>query len=83
MPARGTDGFERADLLASYLDPIGAWIEKGEQAALSTMLGSEILSRLGKPDERKRFLASLLVSILRAQEIAARKRAESRLDGPK
>ena len=83
MPARGTDGFERADLLASYLDPIGAWIEKGERAALSTMPGSEILSRLGKPDARKRFLASLLVSILRAQEIAARKRAASRLDGPK
>jgi hypothetical protein len=82
MPTRGTDGFERADLLASYLDPIDTWIEKGEQATVITTPGFEILSRLGKPDERKRFLGSLLVSVLRAQEIAARRRAESRLGSP-
>jgi len=51
MPTRGTDGFERAALLASYLDPIGTWIEKGGQAASIMTSGFEILSWLGKSDE--------------------------------
>jgi len=78
IPMRGIDGFERADLLASYLEPIETWIEKGKETKSDTSPGARILSSLGEPDENKIFLASLLVSLLRAQELAARKRAESR-----
>lgn len=76
MPERGTDGLDRADLLASYIDPIDAWIRKGQQAESGP--GCTIVPLLGKPDDTKRFLASLLVSLLRSQELTARTIAESR-----
>lgn len=76
MPRRGTDGFERADLTSSYLDPIALWVDKGDEAVLEATPRCEIVSALGKPDKTKRFLASLLVSLLRSQEIAARKIAQ-------
>lgn len=82
MPERGTDGFERADLLASYLDPIEAWGEKGKEAEFDASPAAEIVSSLGEPDNAKLFLASLLVSLLRSQELAARKRAEGRSGKP-
>ena len=78
MPMRGTDGFERAEILALYLNPIVAWIEKGQTAHWDSELGNRILELLGKPDNQKIFLASLLVSLLRSHELAARKLAESR-----
>ena len=82
MPARGTDGFERADLLSSYLDPIDAWIERGPQAHFDSPLGSKIIALLREPDDTKKFLASLLVSLLRSQEVSARARAQSRSGKP-
>jgi hypothetical protein len=78
MPTRGVDGFERADLLARYLNPIDAWIGKGQDAHLVSDPGRTIIPLLGDPDDTKRFLASLLVSVLRAQEVGARMRAEGR-----
>jgi hypothetical protein len=79
MPARGTDGFERADVVARYLDPVCAWIEKGQEAHVASQPGRTIIPLLGEPDGMKRFLASLLVSLLRAQETSARARAEGRI----
>ncbi len=82
MPVRGTDGLERADHLARYLDPIAGWIEKGQEARSDWQPGSTLVPLLGEPDDTKRFLASLLVSLLRAQEMSARARAESRSGKP-
>ena len=78
MPQRGTDGLERADTLAKYLDPIQTWIERPQQATSD----AKATHSLGTPDALKTFLASLLVSILRAQEIAARNRAKGRSGKP-
>ena len=78
MPMRGTDGFARADLLDSYLDPIEAWIEKGQKAHCDSEPGIRILGLLREPDNQKIFLASLLASLLRSDKLAARKLAESR-----
>lgn len=76
MGRRATDGFERADLLEKYLTPIEAWIQgrKIEQNKLS----DKIHSLLGKPDAVKIFLASLLVSLLRPQQLAAQELAKQR-----
>lgn len=74
MPECGTDGFRRADTLAQHLDPISEWIENGSSRASN----HEMRSLLGERNSVKVFLASLLVSILRAQELAARNRAQSR-----
>ena len=75
--AAGTDGSERADLIASYLDPIDAWLAKGQEAHIQSQLGRKLTALLGEPDDTKRFLASLLVSLLRAQEATTRERAKS------
>jgi len=82
MPMRGTDGFDRAALVASYLDPIDDWIQNGQEASVEGEIGSKIVSSLGTPDGTKVFLASLLASLLRSQELAARKRAGSRSQKP-
>jgi hypothetical protein len=80
MPMRGTDGLERAATLEKFLAPIAMWIERGSQP--TTGEDDELVKRirdlLGEPDTVKRFLASLLVSLLRAQQLAAKKRAEKR-----
>jgi hypothetical protein len=78
MPRRGTDGFERADTLERYLAPIEAWT-RGE--APEGRLGQGIHARLGKADDTKAFLASVLASLLRAQQLAAEKRAQKRAEG--
>ena len=80
MPLRGTDGVERAATLEKYLFPIEAWIKGLTSPAGSpdTALFERIHDLLGESDDEKLFLASLLVSLLRPQQIAARKRAEKR-----
>jgi hypothetical protein len=82
MPMRGTDGFERAATLERFFLPIEVWIDsrskKGESK--DDELFDRIHSLLGKPDNARLFLASLLISLLRAQQLAAQKRAESRKD---
>ena len=83
MPMRGTDGFGRADILETYLAPIELWIEKAEQETMDKGLPGKIISSLRKRDDTKVFLASLLLSLLRSQQAAARQRAESRVIKPR
>lgn len=73
-------GFERAATLEEFLLPIEAWIDPRIKAEKSKgeKLFDKIHSLLGKPDNEKIFLASFLVSVLRVQQLAAQKRAESR-----
>ncbi len=81
MPMRGTDGFDRADLLETYLTPIELWLKNGSHEANEGLPG-RIISSLGELDDTGTFLASLLVSLLRSQQVAARQRAQSRLQKP-
>ncbi len=80
MPRRGIDGLERAETLEKYLFPIEAWTEglDASDSAPDLPLYRRIHDFLGEQDDAKLFLASLLVSLLRAQQLAARKRAENR-----
>jgi hypothetical protein len=78
IPRRGTDGFERARTLENYLIPIEAWIDGERDKGEKTEIDHKIYTSLGEPDHEKVFLASLLVSLLRSQQIAARMLAESR-----
>ncbi len=75
MPERGTDGFERADEVEKYLVPIETWLDRKDPV---DDLARDVASRLGEPEATKIFLASLMVSLLRAQALSARKRAEKR-----
>ncbi len=76
MDRRATDGFERADILKKYLTPIEVWVQgrKIEQNALA----DKIHNLLGKTDAVKIFLAALLASLLRPQQLAARELAKQR-----
>ncbi len=76
MPMKGTDGFDRADLLGTYLTPVESWLEVGNLEAMGEGVSGEIISSLGEKDDAKVFMASLLLSLLRSQQIAARQRAE-------
>ncbi|HEY42977.1 MAG TPA: hypothetical protein G4O11_03235 [Anaerolineae bacterium] len=80
MPRRGTDGIERARVLEEYLAPIETWI-RGKEKRREIEEGelySRIHTSLGEQDNVKLFLASLLVSLLRSQQVAAKMLAESR-----
>lgn len=80
MGRRATDGLIRADLLEKYLLPIEAWLgcKTKKRKVKDNKLSKEIYRSLGKSNDIKIFLTSLLVSLLRAQQLAARKLAESR-----
>ncbi len=67
MPACGNGGTRRADTLGACLAPIQAWLDRTERRC-------DYDAILGEPNPRKRFLVSLLVSLLRSQELSARKR---------
>ena len=79
MPIRGTDGFARAAALEEYLAPIESWVASTDRGPAHDALGEEIHRRLGQVDRAKVFLTAFLVSVLRAQGLAARRRAESRV----
>ncbi len=85
LPTGGTDGLERAALVERHLAPIEAWIRACPYEGESTedALAGEIRKMLGERDHTKLFLASLLASLLRSQQVAARRLAESRLRGSK
>lgn len=77
---KGSDGISRAETLEEYLLPIEDWL-KGSKAPPeppNTVIYERIQSYLGEPDDTKRFLASLLASLLRSQLIPARERALKR-----
>ncbi len=74
MPIRGTDGFYRADLIDSYVEAMRAWTQGKDSG--KDALRQNLFEHLGNSDEEKRFLVSLFASLLHAQVLAARKRAE-------
>jgi len=81
VPHGSASGLDRAETLEGYLSAIEAWT-KGSRVSENPpddVLSQEILDLLGEPDDTKLFLTSLLVSLLRSQQIAARRRAEKRL----
>ena len=79
MPRRGMDGFGRADILETHLDPMKTWLE-GTQPG-KDQIAAEIHRLLGQRDETKAFLIALFISLLRAQQQAARERADKRAIG--
>jgi hypothetical protein len=79
MPRRGTDGFERAALLEEYLAPIESWADGAAEKASAGDVAEKIYQSLAERDNVKIFLASLLASLLRAQQIYARGLAERRM----
>ena len=76
MPVCGTDGLDRADKLEPCLSALEQWLA-AEQATASP--ASDLHARLGQPDSFKRFAVALLVSLLRAQQISARRKAMKHL----
>ncbi len=80
MPMRGTDGLERAATLEKYLTPIERWIKRRTEQDKSRggELFQKIQTLLGESDNQKKFLASLLVSLLRSQQLFAKQLAEKR-----
>ena len=78
MPEKGDDGIGRAAMVDQLVTPVEAWIEGRALTADADTVSRDIQARLGERDDTKVFLASLLASILRAQQLAARQRAESR-----
>lgn len=80
MGRRLTDGFKRFDLLEKYLTPIESWIHGGNIGKIPKDRGlfEKIADLLGNQDSIKLYLASLLVSLLRSQQLAAQKLAEQR-----
>lgn len=81
MPRRGTDGLERAALINTYLLAIESWIKDNKERndPDKDKISKEIYNLLGEPDNVKIFLASLLISLLRPQQIAAKQLAENRV----
>jgi len=81
MPMRGIDGFERADIVERFLVPIEFWIDMRDKPNVPAKdeLFQRIQTLLGKSDSQKKFLASILVSLLRAQQLYAKNVAEKRM----
>ncbi len=76
MPLDGTTGMDRAELIDKYISPIENWVS--EEPKPSDKLGAKIYKLLGEKDNLKVFLASLLVSLLRSQQIKALHWAEGK-----
>jgi hypothetical protein len=76
---RGTDGFERAEVIEQHAGAVDSWLA-GQPASPFIRLESQIHTALGLPDVTKVFLAALLSSLLRAQALSARELAQSRQD---
>jgi len=76
------DGLRRADNIDAYLSAIDAWISGKEKPRKGGAEGpsSKIHAALGDRDAAKVFLASLLVSLLRAQVLTARSRLKARAE---
>lgn len=83
LPLRGIDGLERAATLEKYLFSIEAWIKgsRVSDGAPDEALFEKIHKLLGESDDTKLFLASLLLSLLRSQQVAARQLVEKRPSG--
>jgi hypothetical protein len=80
---KGSDGIARAETLEEYILPIEAWV-KGSKAPPDppdAAIYERIHDYLGEPDDTKLFLASLLSSLLRSQQMPAKERALKREAG--
>lgn len=77
IPVRGTDGFERADLLEKYLFPIQSWVDgkKKPNDYYDEGQFEQIHNLLGDKNDVKVFFASFLVSLLRPQQRRAKLKA--------
>lgn len=73
------DGFGRADVIETYLDPMVTWLERTQLG--KDQIAANIHRLLGQRDETKAFLVALLVSLLRTQQRAGRSRAEKATTG--
>ncbi len=80
MPMRGTDGADRADRLEPYLDALEQWLTT-DQTTSTIPPAADLYSRLGPPENFKRFAVALLASLLRAQQFTARRKAVKHLKG--
>lgn len=69
IPLRGTDGLERADVVETYLAPIEGWL-KSEPTPRNDP-AAKVHESLGTRDDVKTFLASFLLSLLRAGQLKA------------
>ena len=81
IPRKGTNGLKRAALLEPYLQAIRSWIKdyKNNEEGDGDKLFQKINTLLGEPNDKKKFLASLLISLLQPQQIAAKLLAEKRI----
>lgn len=77
MPMRGTDGEDRAAELEPYLAALEKWVAADAPGACVPP-ACELYARLGPPDAFKRFAVALLASLLRAQQLAARRKSMRR-----
>ena len=84
MPVRGTDGLGRADVVQRYVALIEEWIDgyKPRYVDEPDDLRRRIYSSLEERTPTRVFLASLLVSLLRSQQSAAKKLVQSRMKEP-
>jgi hypothetical protein len=71
IPYRGTDGKQRAALVQDYTSAISTWLKQDPPPSDKA---ERIHELLGEHTPPKRFLAALLESLLRAQQIVARTR---------
>ena len=67
MAEQGDGPRERAATLEQWLQPIEAWLEGSTAAHGEAYLYLTLAKALGPPNPTKRFLAALLVSLLRSQ----------------
>jgi hypothetical protein len=80
LPLKGSDGIARAETVEEYLFHLEDWLKSSKvlYEPPNTVIYERIHSYLGEPDDTKRFLASLLTSLLRSQQSPARERALKR-----
>jgi hypothetical protein len=79
MPVKGTDGFERAAVVEKYLSAIETWVKSRSiiERQVADDFDRSIHALLAEKDATKIFLASLLVSLLRSQQLRARELAKN------
>ncbi len=75
MPVEGTGAAERVALVERFLAPVEAWA-MGAGDGPGDDLGRRVYDLLGAPDDVKLFLASLLVSLIRSQQLTAQEKAD-------
>lgn len=78
MPVKGTDGLERAAVLEKHLNAIETWVMS--RSIIDRQVADDFVrsihTLLAEKDDTKIFLASLLVSLLRSQQLHARELAK-------